>query len=481
MDGSIEAHRRYLHALREACAGEPALHSHQLAALDAELELAGGDDLGFYLAASGNLFELGRAAWLDVLAGQAAVGAAVADPWRERAAAVQYAHALRATGHADWGEHIAAGAEHAEAITNAGADATSAFTRLVLALLAPDALERARSELADLQAADPSFALDRAPYAQRLPWGGETIAGWLAQLDPEGAAAPHDDSPAARDDSPAAARESWIAGLGRAIEAPGEAIAGLGDPAAAYRAMAAAPDDPGSTDPVAAASREVAAALVAVADSAATPQDALVEFVTSGLLVRLAAAGTHARATSALERQAFWPDPVTERHWRALRDDLERAQTATEVELVTFHAAACLAVESDWNLLRHGALTAPLVAALAHDLEPDPRRAAAVRQAATASHALTGLGPRASLSDPIVAGLIGRDPGAAGTEEGEAGYELVTALRGWSETTGERADAVALERALDRADAPEPPAAPRQVLRWGTPDGDRPPLPRSLP
>jgi hypothetical protein len=34
---------------------------------------------------------------------------------------------------------------------------------------------------------------------------------------------------------------------------------------------------------------------------------------------------------------------------------------------------------------------------------------------------------------------------------------------------------------LDRAGAPEPPAALRPVLRWGARDGDRPPLPRSLP
>jgi hypothetical protein len=104
-----------------------------------------------------------------------------------------------------------------------------------------------------------------------------------------------------------------------------------------------------------------------------------------------------------------------------------------------------------------------------------------VRRAAGASHAVTGLGPRAALADPLVAGLIGRDPGAAGTEEGEAGYDLVTAVRRWSEETGEPEDAAALQRLLDRAGAPEPPAAPRPVLRWGARDGDRPPLPRSLP
>jgi hypothetical protein len=473
VDGSIEAHRRYLLALRAACESEPALHVHQLAALDAELALAGGDDLGAYLAASGNLFELTRAAWLDRLAGQAAIGAAVGDPWRERAAAVQYEEALRATGHADWGEHIAAGAARAEAITHAGADATAAFTRLVLLPLARGG-ERAGDELAELRRADPGFAFDRRPYAQRLPWGGETLAVWLADAA-AGDDARHDDaSPAA---AIAAGRDVWLAGLGRPVAAAGE-TAGLGDPAAAFRAMAAAP---ATGDRVADAGREAAAALVAVADAAPTPQDALVDFATRGLLTRLAAAGVHARAAAALERQAIWPDPLTERHWRTLQADLERARTPTEVELVAFHAAACLAVESDWNLLRHGTLTAPLVAALAHDLEPDPRRAASVRLSAHAAHELTGLGPRAALDDPVVAALIARDPTPAGTEEGEAGYELVTALRAWSEATGAPGDATALRGALDRAQVPEPPATPRPLRRWGTPDGDRPPLPRSLP
>src|SRR4051794_3681179 len=130
VQGSIEAHRRYLLALRDACAPDPVIHAHQLAALDAELDLASGDDLDAYLEASGNLFELTRAASLDRLAGQARTGVATGDPWRARAAAVEYAAAVDATGHGDWAEHTAAGADRAAAITAAGADATAAFTRL---------------------------------------------------------------------------------------------------------------------------------------------------------------------------------------------------------------------------------------------------------------------------------------------------------------------------------------------------------------
>lgn len=469
MDGSLDAHRRYLTALRDACAGAPGLHEHQLAALDAELALADTRDLGEYLAASGNLFELTRAAQLDRLAGRVRIGAATGDPWRARAAAVEYAAALESSGHADWGAHVSAGAQRAEAITVAGADATAAFTRLVLTLLAlhgaaagaAEVGERARLELATLRAADPAFDIVAEPYALRLPWPDGTIAGWIAALDP-GEPAPAEDDPAA---AIAAGRAAWRAGLGRPrAEA---ATAALGDPAAAYRAMAA-------TD-------AAAAALVAAADAAPTPQDGLIAFVTGGLLTRLAAAGPRARAADALERQAFWPDPITERHWRSLRDDLDTARTPTEVELITYHAAACLAVESDWNLLQHGALTAPVIAAIAYDLEPEPARAAGVRAAADASHTITGLGPRAALEHPVVAGLVGRDPGGHGTEEGEAGYDLVTAVAQWSAATGESGDAAALARLLDRVEAPEPPADPAPVTRWGDAGGGRPPLPRSLP
>jgi hypothetical protein len=482
VDGSIEAHRRYLTALRDACAGRPALHEHQLAALDAELALAAGDDLEAYLAAGDNLFELTRAARLDRLAGEARVGVATGDPWRARAAAVAYAGALEATGHADWGERTAAAAARAEAITRAGADATAAFTRLVLALLAlhgaaagaPETLERSRAELAALLAADPAFALDRPPYALRLPWDAGVVEGWLATLDPPPAAElPGDDALAAIETG----RAAWLAGLRRPRATAASSVA-LGDPAGAYRALAAT--GPGD-DPVALATREAAAALVAAADAAATPQEALIAFVTDGLLTRLAAAGLRARAAAALARQAFWPDPVTARHWGALVGDLDRARTPTEVDLIALHAAACLAVESDWNVLHHGALTAPLIAAVAYELEPDPRRAEGVRRAAAASHALTGLGPRAALAHPAVAGLPGRDPGAHGTEEGEAGYDLLTAVRGWSEATGEPADPAALSRLLDRIQAPEPAAEPRAARWWGTPGGERPPLPGSLP
>src|SRR4051794_21114169 len=98
VDGSIDAHRRYLVALRDACATSPGLHEHQLAALESELELAAGEDLAAALAASGGLFELARAERLDRLAGEARVGAATGDPWRARAASGGYRHALAATG-----------------------------------------------------------------------------------------------------------------------------------------------------------------------------------------------------------------------------------------------------------------------------------------------------------------------------------------------------------------------------------------------
>jgi hypothetical protein len=279
----------------------------------------------------------------------------------------------------------------------------------------------------------------------RLPWAPP--AGWF---DPGG------DAPPARDEAPPDEPPAWR----EAAAAP------VGDPAAGFRALADAP----AADPVTEATRDAAAALVAAADAAVSPEEALIAFVAGGLLTRFAAAGLRARAGQALARQAFWPDELTEGHWRSLLAGLDAARTPTEVALIAHHSGACLPVEADWNVLAHGALTAPLIAALAHDLDPDPTRAEGVRRAARLSHELTGLGPRAALRDPRIGGLVGRDIGDNGTEEGEAGYDLVSASRAWSEQTGEPPTPAAVERALDAVDAPEPPADPRPPRRWERPE-----------
>jgi hypothetical protein len=270
----------------------------------------------------------------------------------------------------------------------------------------------AADELAVLRAADPAFDLDRAPYARRVPWTGAGRQALREWID----ALDPTPTEAADDGDPLAEIEA--AARGRR--------AGLGPP---------------------------------VPDTAET-----------------AAAPLLARAAEALERQAFWPDPLTEHHWTALRADLRAARTSAEVELIAFHAAACLAVEGDWNLLLLGGLLAPLRAALEHDLEPGPERAAAARRAARSTRALTGLGPRALLDHPrvafhverVVIPLAARDPGPLGADEGEAGFDLVTVARGWQALSGAVPDAAGLTGALDRARVPEPPSAPLPVRLWDT-------------
>jgi hypothetical protein len=418
--------RPYLIALRDACAARPGLHRHQLAALD---------------AGAGPGPELAQAATLDRLASAVAVALAVGDPWGASAAAATYVAETR-------GKHIAPAV---------APGAPSAFVRLVLALLAPRDAERARLELDFLLGADPAFAPGRTPYAVRLPWAGAeaVLEAWIGPYEP---AAPPDDNPEA---TIAAAGEAWRASLSPAPVPPPTGAAG-----AAYRAMAESLDGE---------ARAAAEALAAAAE--ASTDEPPPAWFADRLLARFAAAPLRERAQASLARQAFWPDPLTAAHWRGLLDALDDARTPTDVEAAAGHAAACLAVEGDWNVLAHGLLTAPLVAALEHDLEPGPDRAAHARAVAASAFELTGLGPRAALAHPRVTRLLTAQINDQGAEDGEAGFDLVAILRGWRELTG-GGDVAA---ALDRAGVPEPAADPRPETRWGAVGGQRPALPGSLP
>src|SRR6266536_5124728 len=132
----MEDHRRYLAALRAACAQRPEAHLHQLAALDRELALAATDDPAAYAVASGDVFEPTRALWLDRVRNQARVAAALGDRRRARAAAVEYEHVLGATGHADWVARLVEAAELAGPDRANAATCGAAFGTLQLAVLA---------------------------------------------------------------------------------------------------------------------------------------------------------------------------------------------------------------------------------------------------------------------------------------------------------------------------------------------------------
>jgi hypothetical protein len=287
------------------------VHSHQLPALDREIALAGdAPDVPGYLAASADAFGLTRAAWLDRLANQVRVAAAVADAPRRRALVEEYRNAERATGHGDWLEIISAGASRTADEIARGAEAAGAFLHLLLARLeaaggAPPA-DRAewenQAELAAeaLLAADPAFDPADPRFAQRIPWTGEgreLALGWL----PRGTAGAPEPEPS--------------------LDLPAGAEPGGGDGPPTEGAIAAA-------------------------------------------------APLRAQAHAALARQELWPEPLVEHHWRALLDALDDARTATEVDLAAAYSDACFAVEADWNVLLVGSLVLPLRAGCTHDPAP---------------------------------------------------------------------------------------------------------------
>ena len=237
---------------------------------------------------------------------------------------------------------------------------------------------------------------------------------------------------------------------------------------APYRALARSVT---GDDPVSRATRQAAEALVAAGAGAPTGPDATARLVASGLLAGLAAAPLRARAEAALARRALWPDPLLEHHWRAVLGALDAAATPTEVDLVSAHAEACLAVEADWNALALGSLLAPLRAACAEG-------GGGLERAAEQTGALYGLSPRQIVSLPRVADfgreilfpLATRDPGAVGAFEGEAGWEVVTAVRNRLEETGAHPAGHDDLLAMLLDGPPEPaPAEAAPVALWGEP------------
>lgn len=247
------------------------------------------------------------------------------------------------------------------------------FTRAMLAAFElraggrADAGEHIEAAVRELHAADPGF--EPAAYASRVPW--RELPEWLPR-GPGAAPPPLPDV--------ARARRDWWARLGTA--APAE-----------FPELAVPP---------------------AVGDAA-----------------RAAAAPLRARSEAALARQAVWPDPLVERHHRALIDALDAAGTRTEVALAAAYADACLAIEADWNALLHAPLVAPLRARCGG---ADPARADPL------ARALLGVDP---LTLRRTAGLLARTAVLArepevtlGAEQGEAGFELLADLRAHLEAGG---------------------------------------------
>ena len=498
MYSGLEAHRRYLAAVRDACSRHQIVHSHQIAALDRETALvATAGDIASYRAASGDMFELTRAAWLDRAANHARVAVAVDDSSSAEAAAIEYARAAEAAGHSDWGDCLAAGAALAAPLRARSGEIRSGFTRLVLGLLRMQGKHAdlkaefratAMSSYQTLRSADPGFtwsSVSRRPcYFRRVPWTGsgrDAVGHWLADLVDESAGGI--ETVAAGDPLAAitAAQDRWQSQL--VNRAPAAASANeptASDIVAPYRElMESKPGD----DRVMAAIRRAAGALVAAGSAAPTAQDALACLVTEGLLTGLAKAPMQAVAEDGLERQSQWPDPLVEHHWRTLLRHLDQANTPTEVDLIATYEDACFGIEADWNVLLLESLLGPLRAACTSGWDASEEARQGVRNAVAATYRLLGLGPRGLLSVPraadfiarILVPLVSQDDPCLGAFLGEGGFDLLLHARGWIAVELARGvpgpvDATsataALLRLFSRAGVEDPPPAPRAVSLW---------------
>jgi hypothetical protein len=506
MDRALEGHHRYLIVSREVCARRPLVHAHQLAALEREIALTeSADGVMRYRVASGDAFELARAAWLDRLANHARVGALVGDRWRARAAALEYAHALEASGHDDWPGMLHAGAAHAAPLIVSGGETAAMFTRLVLNVLRhreeqrPALQEQFRAGALDayrgLRSADPAFAWSRVPdrphYGLRTPWTGsglQAIGVWMEELGGD-AAARHTDTPEdAEGDSEvlaamAASGARWRSQLPQRRPGPLLPDVAHDDVAAPYRALAEATPGDGRA---AEATRRAARALLAASADAPSPQHALARLVGDGLLAELAAAPLRAHAEESLERQVVWPDPLVEGHHRSVLGALRDVRTATEVDLVAAHASACFAVEADWNVLYLSSLFGPLRAACTLGADDSVAVRTNLHRAADVTYRLLGLTPWSLLTAPRVAHFIGRvlaplavrETLSVGAFHGEGGFDFLGEARVWVAVAraGGRLkefDArIAAERMAalcERAGLVRRIPSPRSVTLWGAP------------
>jgi hypothetical protein len=474
IDSKLEAHKRYLEALVEACGANPAAHSHQLQALERELALAAlARDAVSYRASSGNLFELSRAAWLDRLANQAQAAATVDDRWSAAAAAVEYRETVRAAGLEDWVSRLAARPSQAGSLLDQSVETSLSFVRLLLCLLrtrcgdrTPEVQDEVLGNYRSLLEADPDFTSEsviaRPFYRWRVPWSGDGLATLRQWIDNLSCPSPVPDSVNERIDPwdlIAAGRAAWRKDLKRGSDG----VLSTKEPAV----------------------EEVIAPYGDFMDltllKAESPHEALEWITRKRLPAKLAAAPFRALAEQGLARQCAWPDPLLEHHWRALLHELDGARTVTEVEFAVAREEAFFGVEAGWNVVFLSSLLCPMREAWRFSWEPGDAASRAVHEAAHTSYALWGQGPRALLDVPRVSAFLtecivryaGEEPSEIGAFWGEGGFDVLEQARGW--VAIERAfgnevlrDArVSLLALYDGAGLGEPPANSHPVRLWG--------------
>ncbi|MBK9030200.1 MAG: hypothetical protein IPL61_02475 [Myxococcales bacterium] len=490
MDRPLVDQRRYLAALAAAAAPEPVTHRCQLAALARERALASSAaDAPSYRRASGELFELARAAWLDRLVAHARVAAAHDDPWTATAMAIELDAALAARGHADWTAVLGAGSATASVWQGHAATARAAYGGLVAAVVqaAWDRRGGAQAEAAAAIAAhgpawvalepaavdgDLDRVLAQPRYIAVTPWpdaGRAALTARLAAALPTTVAAPVEVAPVT---ATLARIEAAIARyLGALPSAGGGPIAG-GEPTVAdvvvpYQGLAALPGDA----PALAALRGVARQMIADAVGAATPQGVLAVWTERARLAALAAAPVAAEAEAVLARCAAWPDPIRAAGARALLADLSGIRTGTDADLVSMHHGACATVEAGWTRAFAEVALAPVLATCIAGWDPAAR--GSVAPAWALAGAIAGVGVEvvaAPLARAVVTAIAAHRVATddLGAYLGEIGHAIVGEARAWLGVTGQTpTSAAAVEAALAAGWGDPARRTDAAVILWG--------------
>lgn len=385
MGAALDDHIAYLAAKLAGFRARPELHRHQIAA--AEMTLARARDqraAGSYLGATGDLFELTRAEWLDRHFNRATMHEGLGNGRKCAAAIACYRAGMAATGHHDFGARVSEGMIAGRALELPAETAETSLTPLLVELLewrtavgGPSKQTHHEAVLgfwAALTAAHPGCEwqtlCDVPRYRNRLPFdddGLSLIGGWLALAlrDVDSPSGPPAALPAfdyrmlcqlARDYAPAADGDHGGDGT---VPSAMDAVRGY-----EHLRGALAGDDP-----VSAAQRAVCDAILEAAAGARDAAALMRHLVETGLDVDLVRAPRIAMARALLARAAGWSQLHIESHARSLCDALEHARSTTEVEHEVALHEECFAVESAWNELVLTYATRPLRAALSweHD------------------------------------------------------------------------------------------------------------------
>jgi hypothetical protein len=411
-------HVRYLEALLAGYRHRAELHRHQLAAAERYLALArAAASPADYHAATGDLFELTRAEWLDRYFNEACIFRSIDNPRRLAASAICYLAGYRADGHAELYGALTAAKADARQLQVVAEHREGCVAPLVTELLeletAGDPIERqAHAENAVGLAAyfDPAgwgaIAGDPA-CRRRLPFRDDALAifeGWMTRATgrPTGAAEPVTGAPSF-DDLCARAR-AYVAAVpiaGAAADEP--PIPTIDQALAPYRALR---DRLTDGDPAGAAMRAVCQRIVGAADDAEHGGALTRQLAEDGLLVELARAPQLALARQSQARLAGWSQPHAEAHYRTLIEALEAARSTTEIEYEVTWRQDCFAAETAWNEILLAVASRPLRAALAWEFDRSERRRRSIVAAYRTASGLLGLDWDGLLTTPRVAGFV---------------------------------------------------------------------------